>query len=162
MRVVLALTIMLVAGVAQAQGPALAWCEEERAGESEPAALGHTPPALAILPCALIDSGRVAAPGALDDGAPTACADSPFYVVTHAGVLLCQVDVELFSLADDDAVERAAPAQATSTTALHAATFVAAPQRLTPPGPVALLGRPVDARAGHARDGHTWRPPRPS
>lgn len=162
MRVVLALTFMFSAGVAQAQGASLAWCEEERPADSAVVDVAQHAPALAILPCALIDSGRVGAAGMLDEGSPTACADSPFYVVTHAGVLLCQVDVELFTLDDDDGVQRAPPAQAASSTALHAALLAAAHDGPAPPGPAALLGRPVEARGGEARAAHTWRPPRPS
>lgn len=167
MRVALALTITLAAGVAQAQGSVHAWCEEGRPGdylddtaETVRAAVQPLSAAVVILPCALIDSGRVGEVG--DGGLASACADSPVYVMTHAGVVLCQVDVEWFANLDDDVVERGPSAAPSAPPAAHAALAALPVTSPPPPGPGALIGLFDDAREGAPRDAHSWRPPRPS
>lgn len=155
---------MLAAGAAQAQGALHAWCEEGRPGDDDvvEAAPQTAAPAL-ILPCALIDSGRVGAEGDLGEGGlATACADSPFYVVTHAGVLLCQVDVEWFTSSSERTMQREPPAVSLSTSAAHAAVTTAAIAAPAPPAPGAFVGVGDRHRRDGPRDGHTWRPPRPS
>lgn len=163
MRVTLALTVILAAGAAQAQGALHAWCEEGRPGDDD---VAEAPPASApalILPCALIDSGRVGVAGDVGDGGlATACADSPFYVVTHAGVLLCQVDVDWFTSGAEHALERGPAAVAPSTSAPHGALTPDTPATPALPAPGAVVGVVEHAGGGGPRDGHTWRPPRPS
>ena len=162
-RVLLALTVILLAGAVRAQGSSHPLCEEGRPGDEEvveptrPA----NPPA-AILPCAMVDSGRVGFPWDLGELGGAACADSPFYIVTHAGVLLCQVDIELFAAGGDTAVERAPEAAPVQSTALHAALLAAAITGPRPPAPGGLGAMPNHAVEGGVRDAHCWRPPRPS
>ena len=164
MRAVLALTVITLAGAARAQGTVHAFCEEGRPGDDdalEPSRAA-SPPA-AILPCAMVDSGRVGLPWETGEpGSAAACADSPFYVVTHAGVLLCQVDIDLFATGGDAAVERAPAATATPSIALHAAVLATAITGPRPPAPGALGALPDHAILGGVQDAHCWRPPRPS
>lgn len=181
MRFAVALTLVLLAGVmlagaARAQGGLHPFCEEgrpanedaneaaaEKAADEEVAEPTHRAPA-AILPCALVDSdvlggGVLGAP----DAAPgAACADTPFYVVTHAGVLLCQVDVELFSASGAPALERAPQTLAQQSIASHAAAAADVIDELRPPAPCERTVAPPSTVAGGPLDENTWRPPRPS
>lgn len=169
MQVVLALATVLPAGVllagaAHAQGMLHPWCEEGRPGDDEAAAVVKSPsPPAAILPCALVDSGVAGHPAELfGGGSAGACADSPFYVVTHAGVLLCQVDVALFAIAGDTAIEPGPSAAPAPSTARPPAAPAATCDRLAPPVAHLLNATPVATIDGGPLDANTWRPPRPS
>lgn len=184
MRFAVALTLVFLAGVmlagaARAQGGSHPFCEEGRPAnddadedaDEEAAEPTHRAPA-AILPCALVDSGilgsNVFGRGVLDaagapEGAPAAaCADTPFYVVTHAGVLLCQVDVELFSASGAPALERAPQTLAQQSIASHAAATAGGVDELRPPTPCERVEAAPSTIAGGPLDENTWRPPRPS
>lgn len=156
MRLLVVLALLTLAGAARAEGGVHPLCEEGRADDELGEPLPLTAPAAAILPCAMVDSGL------LQDGGTLACADTPFYVVTHAGVLLCQVDVEWFAATAAPALERAPSAAAPSSSAAHAAAAVSTLEELATPWPVELR---ASANAGPRigpRDATTWRPPRPS
>ena len=168
MRSALALTVFLFAGLSQAgsaraEGALHPLCEEGRPGDEELAepALHSLPVPAAILPCALLDSGLLQR-GLADDATAPGCADTPFYVVTHAGVLLCQVDVELFAGSGVPTLERAPSALPSSTgsgpAALATPGLAALVPPLVEPRPAALC----ESHLGGPRDATTWRPPRPS
>lgn len=168
MRFAVALTLVFLAGVmlagaARAQSGSHLFCEEDRPGDEELAELTHrAPPPAAILPCALVDSGVLDDPRMAAAGSGAACADTPFYVVTHAGVLLCQVDVELFAATGAPAVERAPSALPAQSIALHAATTATPTDLLAPPAPRELTVAAATVLVGGPRDANSWRPPRPS
>jgi hypothetical protein len=143
-RTLLVLTLMLGSAAAFARGP-MSVCEEE-----EPAPPRETRP---VLPCALAESGEL--------NADAACADATFYVVTPAGVLLCQIDVDLLVSGSSTTIERAPPAHAGSP--MSSAVTALASHGVDLPVPVAWL-RPssADTASGGPRDGFGWAPPSPS
>lgn len=167
MRSALALTVLflaclLQAGSARAEASTHPLCEEGRPGDEElvePAVHALAIPA-AILPCALVDSGLLQR-GPADEGSAAGCADTPFYVVTHAGVLLCQVDVELFAGNGVPSLERAPGALPSSSGSAQAA-LAASGLVLVPPLVDAGLPSVAEGHPGGLRDANTWRPPRPS
>lgn len=104
-----------------------------------------------VFPCALAESG------ALD----ASCADATFYVVTPAGVLLCQIDVDILASASSTTIERAPPAfpGSPSSSAVHALASSGAD---VPPPIACLRPRAGPAFAGGLCDGHGRPPPVPS
>jgi hypothetical protein len=80
--------------------------------------------ALPVVPCAMVESGVLG----------PACADASFYVVTDAGVMLCTVDIDTFSLtvAPARAVE-SAPAAPTGAMGFGMSVSALAPEGVALP-----------------------------
>lgn len=118
----------------------LSECEEEASPAIAPIA-----PKL-ILPCAVAE--RV-----LTATGDLACADANLYVVTHAGTLLCEVDIPAL-VASSSAVERAPQATLSASSAFSAAAPASHQSSLPPPlvierrpAPVAVARAPLDGFA---------------
>ncbi len=147
----LALCACLTLAVASFAMPAHAFqlCEEGKAdADADEPAAAEPEPERVILPCALADGVSM--------GGAAGCADAAVYVVTTAGVLLCQIDIP--ALADagsgahfEDAPALPAPPPSSAFTA--AAAAAASGARLPPVFARVLAAAPTDG-AGGLRDGH--------
>jgi hypothetical protein len=125
-------------------------CEDELSVEPAP------PPAVArvILPCAVAEH-VLTATGDL------ACADATLYVVTHAGTLLCEVDVPALVASSMPTIERAPGATLSASSAFSAAGLAPSFTGIVPPLVVDLPRAPLDPSAT-PRDGFTRAPSVPS
>lgn len=126
-------------------------CADEVSVEPTP-----PPPAVprVILPCAVAEH-VLTATGDL------ACADATLYVVTHAGTLLCEVDVPALVASSMPTIERAPGATLSASSAFSAAGLAPSFAGIVPPLVVDLPGAPVDSGAA-PRDGFTRAPSVPS
>jgi hypothetical protein len=131
-----------------ARASALAECEEALADPEPSLSRGRL-----ILPCAVADN-------ALQNGG-LACADAAVYVVTHDGVLLCQIDVPTLAPSTSPQIERAPAATLSTSTAFAAAGLWGQVSALPPPLVVELTAV-VRPRASMPHDGFSRRPAIPS
>jgi hypothetical protein len=142
------------------EGPArdLAECEElsvEPAAEiAAPAAPAPEVALRVILPCAVAEH-------VLTSTGDLACADATLYVVTHAGTLLCEVDVPALVASSMPTVERAPGATLSASSAFSAAGLAPTFTGIVPPLVVDLPRAPFHSGAA-PRDGFTRAPSVPS
>lgn len=114
----------------------------------------EAPPPRLILPCAVAEH-VLTATGDL------ACADATLYVVTHAGTLLCEIDVPALVASSSPTIERAPAATLSASSAFSAAGLASLQISLLPPLVVDLpRGAPVTTSA--PRDGFARPPAVPS
>lgn len=161
----MALVLVLAVGVAEGAGavtpPERATSERSTACEDEGRSIEEQheviapEPARVILPCALAEHAFV-----VPSGDPS-CADATIYVVTDAGVLLCQIDVAALASATTLTIEQAPQATFSSSTAFSAAGIPSFASTLMPPLVVDLAGARPAAWA-LPRDGHARPPAVPS
>lgn len=154
---ILSFAALLFAGFAARPAAAipatLTACEED--GHSDE--VQATPePARMILPCSLAEHAFVSP----SSGDPS-CADAAIYLVTDAGVLLCQIDVSALASSSLPHIEKAPPATFATSTAFSAGGIPAVGAALPPPLVVDLAAVPGPAPA-LPRDGFGRPPPVPS
>jgi hypothetical protein len=105
------------------------------------------PPARVILPCAVAEH-------VLTASGDLACADATLYVVTHAGTLLCEVDVPALVASSSPTVERAPAATLSASSAFSAAGLASLSTGVVPPLVVDLPRAPLPSGAT-PQDGFT-------
>lgn len=137
-----ALALLLASLLAAAPAAASGICDPERpetaAGDAnaEAPAVPDAPEAPdAIVPCAMAENGLFG----------PACADAPVYVVTHNGVVLCQVSLGIVApigSSPELTARPVAPAPSSWSFAAPHAVASTAP-RLPPPAVAAVPGCPV-------------------
>ena len=111
-------------------------------------------PVRLILPCALAEHALVAS------GYPS-CADAAIYIVTDAGVLLCQIDVSALASSIPLHIESAPVANMSTSSAFAASAVPACGAALAPPLAVDLLANCPELHA-LPRDGFARPPVLPS
>lgn len=114
----------------------------------------EVPTARVILPCAVAEH-VLTATGDL------ACADATLYIVTHAGTLLCEVDVPALVASTMPTVERSPGATLSASSAFSAAGLSPTMTSLLPPLVVDLPRPHIDSGIA-PRDGYTRAPSVPS
>src|SRR5690349_11954249 len=135
----------------------LAECEDEVSLEPTAALAAPAVDVVAprvILPCAVAEH-------VLTSTGDLACADATLYVVTHAGTLLCEVDVPALVASSMPTVERAPGATLSASSAFSAAGLASVPTGVVPPL-VVDLPRAPHASAAAPRDGFARPPSVPS
>ena len=130
-------------------------CEDEGRSVEEHEVIVAPEPVRVILPCSLAEHAFV-----VPSGDPS-CADATIYVVTDAGVLLCQIDVAALASSTTLTIEQAPSATFSSSTAFSAAGIPSFASTLMPPLVVDLAG-PLPAAWALPRDGHAHPPAVPS
>jgi hypothetical protein len=129
-------------------------CEDEVSLEPAEIAVAPEVAPRVILPCAVAEH-------VLTSTGDLACADATLYVVTHAGTLLCEVDVPALVASSMPTVERAPGATLSASSAFSAAGLASVPTGIVPPLVVDLPRAPLDSNAA-PRDGFTRAPSVPS
>lgn len=131
----------------------LSECEDEVSVEPAPVAAPVVAPRV-ILPCAVAERVFTA-------NGDLACADATLYVVTHAGMLLCEVDVPALVASSMPTVERAPGATLSASSAFSAAGLSPSITSILPPLVVDLPRAPFNSGAA-PREGFTRPPAVPS